>query len=157
MLRRRGSAWPKARRDGARRGALGNKGCEVAICGGEAGEQGSGCRAGLHPGEMGNPRGVQEVVTGGDRLTWAGQEAGRPGGCCNQGQRLLSQLTAHAPPALAPISSVKPAKGIGKGLSGAGWEGEDTPSFLLVTGSSFQHIFPALVMTEVAVPPPAPG
>lgn len=51
---------------------------------------------------------------GWDRLTWAGQEAGRPGGCCNQGQRLLSQLRAHAPPALAPITLSNQQRGLGK-------------------------------------------
>lgn len=36
------------------------------------------------------------------------------------------------------------------------WDGSrkarDTPSFLLVTGSNFQHILQALVMTEVILP-----
>lgn len=39
---------------------------------------------------------------------------------------------------------------------GRGGETEDTPSFLLVTGSNFQYTFQALVMTEVIMPFLAP-
>lgn len=53
------------------------------------------------------------------------------------------------PPSLPPINWVKPVEGIGKRLCGARVGAEDTPSFLLVTGSYFQYIFQALVMPEM--------
>ena len=124
------------------------------LAGDGPGEQGSDCQAeelGLTGGMEESPRGVRGAMT--DAGTSSHGPDGRLGGCCNTASSCsASFLQAHTPS--HPVSHRLCETRNGhweRAVWGrvVRWWKRDTPSFLLVTGSNFQHIFQALVMPEV--------
>lgn len=82
----------------------------------------------------------------------AGQESGR---LLQWGPAPAQPASCRPAPPSRPLSHqlCQTSRGIGKALREAGAGGpKDTLAFLLVTGSNFQCIFQALVMTEVFMP-----